>query len=133
MLGRPALPVFTDPRHQFGHDIEVRVGRWLTRRGWRVLAHRFQLGRHDIDLIVRQGRLVAFVEVKARRDGRCGAAVESVGLRKRAIIERLAWSWLVRFGAVGDQYRFDVAGVQGAAGRERVRLVEDAWRPGWSR
>lgn len=124
---------FTDPRHQFGYEIEQRAARWLTGRGWQVLAHRFQLGRNDLDLVIRRGSVVAFVEVKARRNPRCGQGMEAVGLRKRAIIERLAWSWLIRHGRVGDLYRFDIVSVRGYPGRERVRHIEDAWRPGWFR
>ena len=45
---------------------------YLVACGWQVEAHRFRIGRHDLDLIVRRGRLVAFVEVKTRRSLRCG-------------------------------------------------------------
>lgn len=124
---------FRDPRHQFGLEVEQRAARWLERRGWRVLAHRFQLGSNDLDLVIRRGAVVAFVEVKARRGPWCGQGMEAVGSRKRAIVERLAWSWLVRHGSVGDLYRFDVISVLGMPGREKIRHIEDAWRPGWFR
>ena len=29
---------------------------FLARRGWHIEAHRFRLGHHDVDLIIRQGR-----------------------------------------------------------------------------
>jgi putative endonuclease len=40
---------------------------WLRLQGWRVLARRVQTPRGEIDLIVRRGRTVAFIEVKFRR------------------------------------------------------------------
>lgn len=120
-----------DRRHRDGWEAEVAAGRRLTAAGWRVLAHRWAFGRHDLDLIVRRGALVAFVEVKRRLGGSCGSGVESVGPRKRRIVERLAWAWILRHGAGEDQYRFDVIAVDGPPGRERWSHVEDAWRPGW--
>ena len=65
---------------------------FLVACGWQVEAHRFRLGRHDLDLVIRRDRLVAFVEVKTRRSLRCGSAVESVSALKRRLIERVALS-----------------------------------------
>lgn len=123
---------WSDPRHRAGFDAEVAAGEWLERRGWRVEAHRFRLGRHDLDLIARQGPIVAFIEVKLRRSLRCGAGEEAIGARKRHALERTAWSWIVRHGQPGDQYRFDVIALEGEAGvGQRVTHLADAWRPGW--
>ena len=107
------------------------AGRWLTKHGWRVEAHRFRLGRHDLDLVARRGSLVAFVEVKCRRSATCGMGAEAVGPRKRATIERLAWAWLLRQGQTGDQYRFDVLTLDGMGPAAQLTHIEDAWRPGW--
>ncbi len=122
---------WTDPRHQAGHDAELAAAAWLEGRGWRIEAHRWRLGRNDLDLIARKADLVAFVEVKLRRTGVCGAGVEAVGRRKRQAIERVAWSWILRHGRGGDRYRFDVISLERADGGGRVDHLEDAWRPGW--
>jgi putative endonuclease len=133
-VATPRIPPdqWTDQRHVDGHDAEQLTGKWFIARGWHVVAHRFRLGRHDLDLIVRQGSLVAFVEVKSRRSWRCGAGEEAVVSAKRMTIERVAWAWIVRHGRVGDQYRFDVVAVRYELdGRPRIRHIADAWRPGW--
>ena len=122
---------FKDPRHQLGFRGEETAARWLQNKGWQIAAHRWQLGRNDLDLIARQGELVAFIEVKVRRNFGCGEGVESVGPRKRRTIERVAWSWIVQHGKVGDQYRFDVISLRVYGDRARIRHYEDAWRPGW--
>ena len=123
---------WTDPRHRDGWDAEVAAGRWLERQGWRIEAHRWRLGHHDLDLIARRGDLVAFVEVKARSSTRFGAGEEAVGPRKRRVIERVAWTWILKYGRPGDQYRFDVLVLTGdGPGAPTLNHIEDAWRPGW--
>lgn len=122
---------WTDPRHRMGLEAEEAAGRWLVERGWRVEAHRWTMGRHDLDLIARKADIVAFIEVKLRRTNTCGTGVEAVGRRKRYIIERTAWSWILLHGRSGDRYRFDVITLERPDGLGKVEHLEDAWRPGW--
>lgn len=100
----------------------------LLRTGWRIEAHRFRLGHHDLDLVARQGQLVSFIEVKTRRSRRFGSPAESVGWKKRAVLSRLAEVWRQRFGLPGDRYRFDVISVERSSAGPRVTHITDAWR-----
>ena len=102
---------------------------YLLRLGWRIEAHRFRLGHHDLDVVARLGSLVAFVEVKTRRSVRFGQPVEAVTRRKQAVMARLAELWRVRFGLPGDRYRFDVIAVkEGDSTSPQLIHIEDAWR-----
>ena len=104
---------------------------YLSSCGWGIEAHRFKLGRHDVDLIVRQENTVAFVEVKTRRSSICGSGLEVVTQRKQRDIARAASLWALRFGRPDDEYRFDLVAVQASAGAAAVVVhVPDAWRPG---
>ena len=114
-------------RQAFGELGERIAERWLRARGWTVLARRFRSGHRDLDLVVRQGRQVAFVEVKARRGLDFGDPVEAVGWRKRRELVRSAWVWIDRHGGGDEAYRFDVIGVLLAPGGVRVRHVENAF------
>jgi putative endonuclease len=106
---------------------------FLVSRGWEVEAHRFRLGRYDLDLVIRRDDLIAFVEVKTRRSSACGSAVESVSALKRHRLGRVATLWRVRYGRARDRYRFDVVAVREVGGgRLEVEQVEDAWRMEWS-
>jgi putative endonuclease len=131
MISDTAPAHWTDPRHRLGWEAEARVARWLISHGWKVEAHRWKLGHHDLDLVMRRGPLVAFVEVKLRMGSGTGSGEEAISRRKRSRIEQVAWSWIVQRGQSGDQYRFDVAAVTGVGPRATLRYLEDAWRPGW--
>ena len=112
------------------------AARWLARRGWRIVAHRFRSGHRDVDLVARLGRTVAFVEVKTRRvadggpraAGAFGGPVGAVNWRKQRELVRSAWVWMDRYGGPEDAYRFDVVGVLVTPWGVRVRHVPDAFR-----
>jgi putative endonuclease len=129
---RRFIPVaeWEDKRQILGIEGERTALAYLTSCGWSLEAHRFKLGRHDVDLVVRRGKTVAFVEVKTRRGNVCGSALEAVNRRKQRDIARVASVWLLRHGRPGEEYRFDLLVVQdpGRAGQV-IEHVEDAWRP----
>lgn len=106
------------------------AARWLQRKGWRVVYHRFRNGRRDIDLVVARDSVVAFVEVKARRGEAFGDPVEAVHHRKQRELVRSAHVWIDRHGRAEETYRFDVVGVLVDGEQVRVKHVEDAFRLG---
>ena len=113
-------------REAWGRLAETLAAFSLRLRGYRVIARRFRTPLGEIDLIVRRGRLLAFVEVKARIDR--GQALEALGSRQRERTERSAQLFLALHPRYRDpDLRFDVVA-------ERPwRLphhLADAWRPG---
>jgi putative endonuclease len=118
-----------DERQLRGLEGERLALAYLTSCGWSIEAHRFRMGRHDIDLIARRAGMVAFVEVKSRRGAACGTPLESIPRRKQTIIGKVAALWALRFGRSGDTYRFDAIAVHmHHGGRVEIEHVEDAWR-----
>ena len=106
-----------------------RFGRWAERaasiylglKGYRTLARRFRSPAGEIDLIVRRGHLVAYVEVKGRR-GEPAVVRE----RQRRRIRRAAEHFLkLRPELASLEQRFDVILIDPA--RLPVHL-RDAWR-----
>src|SRR5213595_1654350 len=100
---------------------------YLKTKGWHVVAHRFRVGRAEIDLVARRGRLVAFLEVKVRRGEGFGTPFEAVTGQKRREMVKVARGWIDRHGQPGDIYRFDCIGLQ----NNKLEHLEDAFRPGW--
>ena len=79
---------------------------WLLAKGYRPLARRYSAAGGEIDIIVRRGGTVAFVEVKAR--GSMEAALQSIDAQKRRRFGRAARAWLGRNPAyAGLTFRAD--------------------------
>ena len=97
----------------------------LRLRGYRILARRYRTPLGEIDLIARRGRLVVFVEVKARAE--LEQALGALGRRQRARTERAAEMFLLRHpDHAGCALRFDLIAVR--PWRWPYHLA-DAWRP----
>src|SRR3989442_15259406 len=89
---------WTDERHKRGLAGEQQAIQYLLSRGGHIVAHRFRVGHTDIDLIVRQGSLVAFVEVKARRGDAFGSPLEGgTGGQRRGLV-KAGRVWVDRYG-----------------------------------
>ena len=83
---------------------------YLLVKGYRLVERRHRNPAGEIDLIVRRGDLVGFVEVKARRDEQ--AALDSIGYEAQRRIERAGEFWLTGNGlAQTVSWRFDVIAV----------------------
>ena len=117
----------TKQRQVLGLQGERIAARWMQRDGWHVVEHRFRSGHRDVDLVMRRGDEVAFVEVKARRGEGFGSPVEAVHARKQRELGKSARVWVDRFGAPQLTYRFDVVGVLISGDQVRVRHVSDAF------
>jgi putative endonuclease len=76
------------------NEAERRAARWYRLRGWRVLGANVWAGRNELDLIVRRGRELRFVEVKEKRGPRYGDPVEAVDDEKQRRVRRAADAWL---------------------------------------
>ena len=82
----------------------------LTAKGYRILERRFRTRRGEIDLIARRGRLIVFVEVKARPT--INQALEAVSERQRRRLVAAATAWMAVAPAIeGCDFRFDVVAI----------------------
>ena len=103
-----------------------RLAAWLLRlKGYAILARGLRLPGGEIDIVARRGRVLVFVEVKARAD--IAAAAEALRRRQRARIVRAAAAFLaLRPDLAGHDVRFDAI----LFGHVLPRHVADAWRAG---
>jgi putative endonuclease len=117
--------------HVLGRFGEDCARAYLEQGGWKVLASNYRFGRREVDLVVRRGGLVAFVEVKARAGSGYGSPEEAVTRIKRREIETVAREYLWRHRLDDIDVRFDVVAIIVGRGRNPVTIehLEDAWRP----
>ena len=93
---------------------EQRALRHYRLRCYRILGTNVWIGGYEIDLVVRRGRTLAFVEVKSKSGDRVGDPLEMVGPEKRRRLRQAAESWLAAHPeAAGLEARFDVVAVRG--------------------
>ena len=109
---------------QNGRRGEMLAAWFLRLKGWSVLARRVKTPRGEVDLIVRRGRTVAFVEVKWRRS----AAERALAIDARRLqrVAAAAAALAARYARTGDDIRVDV--VLMAPGCWPVHLA-NAWQP----
>jgi len=80
--------------HAFGLRAETVAALLLRLKGYSIIERRYAVSGGEIDLIVRRGRSIAFVEVKAR--GELDRAAEAIGPQKQRRIARAVRVWLSR-------------------------------------
>ncbi len=90
---------------------ERLAARYLWLRGYRIEGRNLRLGKHEIDLLVRKGDTLVFVEVKSRLRADGAAPEDSVGPVKQQHIRSAARVYLSQHAEAGTYYRFDVVSV----------------------
>ena len=88
-----------------GRGAETLACWWLRLRGWRVLARRARVPGGEVDIVARRGKVLAFVEVKARATDEATAMSLNAWRLRRVVAaaERLA----PRYMKPGDDLRID--------------------------
>ena len=106
------------------------AARYLQLHGYRIVERNFRCRQGEIDLIARRGGVIAFVEVKLRKNADHGQAREFVTFAKQRRVISAAELWLVRNGCE-LQPRFDVIEVYAPQGtdtrRPLLRHLENAY------
>ena len=117
----------TQERMRTGAEGEDRARACLERAGYRILSRNYRCRYGEVDLVAEEGRVLAFVEVKARRGDRYGIPALAVTGAKRRRILRAALHWLVSNGMPDRPVRFDVVSLrEGPAGWE-VEILRGAF------
>jgi putative endonuclease len=88
-----------------GRRAERLAAWWLRLKGWRILAMRARTPVGEVDLIARRGKVLAFIEVKARAtEADAALALDEYRLRR---VARAAEALLPRYMRDGDTVRLD--------------------------
>lgn len=114
-------------RQQLGEKGENEAVRFLETRGFAIIERNWRPGkigntnhrdgqadgamRGEIDIIARSGKILCFIEVKARTSSERGAPQEAVTPSKQRQISRLANAYISIFQLHDTPCRFDVVEV----------------------
>lgn len=97
-------------RRELGDAKERTARAFLERQGLRFVAGNVRCRRGEVDLIMRDGDTLVFVEVRYRSSDRFGGAAASVDWRKQARLASAAAYFLQRH-PVASPCRFDVIAI----------------------
>lgn len=110
LLGK-LLPRRTD-RQLRGQQAEVDALAYLQRKGLTLVERNFSCKGGEIDLVMKDGQGLVFVEVRQRSSAAYGGAAASVDSRKQQRVVRAAQVYLQRF-TMPPVCRIDVVAIDG--------------------
>lgn len=94
-----------------GAEAEQAAAEYLQKQGLKLIERNYHCRGGEIDLVMRDGATLVFVEVRARSTKAFGGAVESITAVKQARIILAARHYLARTGATNN-CRFDAVLIQ---------------------
>lgn len=106
----------------FGEDTAAA---YLCEKGMVLLAHRYRAKPGEIDLIMKDGDTVVFVEVKTRLTGEAGWGLSAVNTAKQRRIARAATVWMMQNHCMNALIRFDLVEVHGS----EILHIPNAFQP----
>ncbi|MBI5314591.1 MAG: YraN family protein [Nitrospirae bacterium] len=117
-----------DSRRSFGQEGESAAEQYLRHKGYRIVARNLRSPLGELDLVAEDGRVLVFVEVKARRTGAFGGAIYAVHQRKQEKLIQLAALYLARHHIKDRLCRFDVVLLQGVGtGPAQIEHIQNAF------
>jgi len=114
-------------RRELGDRGETIAANYLKQRGYELLETNYRCPWGEVDLILREGDCLVFVEVRARTGDAFGTPAESVTYVKRERLVATAETYLQALEVMPKEWRIDLVSIvfAGAGGRPRVEHVKN--------
>lgn len=96
-----------------GADAETAACAFLVRQGLKLLTRNYHCRYGEIDLVMKQGDELVFVEVRLRNQDHFGTAAETVTPQKQARLRAAAAHYLQQHNAHDKPCRFDIIAFNG--------------------
>ena len=122
-------PGGTSARHlTVGEEAEQLARQQLESRGMKVVDRNFRCPMGELDLVMMDGEVLVFVEVRYRRNDRFGGAAASIDSAKQRKLNRAAEFYLQQNQSLAfRECRFDVMAVSGTGGKYQFDWISDAF------
>jgi putative endonuclease len=113
---------------QTGQALEARVASFLKKQGLEPVDKNYRCRFGEVDLIMREGNVLVFIEVRGRRGERFGSPAESVTRPKQRRVAAAAAHYLQRHARLAQlACRFDVVGVDTSIEPPGIRWIKSAF------
>lgn len=116
------------PSQRLGARLEAVAEHRLVELGYEILERNWRGGGGELDRIARDGDVLVFVEIRARRTDAHGEPWETVGREKQRRLARAALAYLARPEVGRSDVRFDLVSVVTEPGlAPRIDVHRDAF------
>lgn len=115
----------TEKQHT-GQAGELRALEFLLAKGYQLVAKNHKLGKHEVDLIMKQGEVLVFVEVKLRKNNALGYPEDYVTPAQVNSIKTVAVAYMDERHYLGP-VRYDIVAITGNQHDEHILHLEDAF------
>ncbi len=115
-------------RRDVGKFGEELASRYFQSLGYNIVGHNFHTRYGEIDLILRKGKILRFVEVKFRSNSDYGLPQEAVIKNKQEKIKKATLSWLqLRHLPLDTEIHFDVLAIRKRGTKIEYEYLQDAF------
>ena len=112
---------------KFGKQSELLASHYLRLSGYNVLELNYRNWIGEIDIIARDGPVLVFIEVKARKTTRFGSPKNAVTPGKQKKISKTALAYLKETGQLNSRARFDVVAIDARHDPPEIEVVKNAF------
>ena len=115
-------------RQQYGESAEAAALAYLQQQGLTLLTNNYRIRQGEIDLIMLEGEVIVFVEVRARRNSQFIQAVETIDKHKQQRLLLTSQHFLqTRRDLQKRNCRFDVIAINGAVSNNNINWIKNAF------
>ena len=116
-------------RNDLGKIGEALACAYLRRLGYNILSRNYKTKIGEIDIVARDGKVLAFVEVKTRRSDAYGLPEEAINAKKMHKLTLLAELYIKQKRLYQDEARFDIVSIlmDSGNGSKSIKLIKNAF------
>ena len=111
----------------FGKEAEREAEKLLKRNGYKIVERNYHCRAGEIDIVAKEGDILIFCEVKARRGKSFGSALESITPSKIKKLRLAADDYMTKKKLHGTDCRFDVVTIDMGEGDPSMELIRNAF------
>ena len=109
-----------------GSQAELQACEYLLARGLKLVEKNYRCKRGEIDLIMRDGNSLVFVEVRYRKNFDYGGAAASITAKKQEKLQLTALHYMQHRSGQCN-VRFDVIAITGTGRQQQLEWISNAF------